>query len=64
MTTGVQCKISQQCREPASPETGTCQLHQRQLRAAAMRQSPSAATRILGRVLSLTAPEYEAEAGD
>ena len=55
MTTGVQCKIDPQCRCPAPVKTGICDEHRRQVRLAAMQQSPSSSVRILGRVIALLA---------
>lgn len=64
MTTGVLCTISPHCREPAPPETRVCHCHERLARAAALRQSPSAATRIATRALLLVTQHHaDREAG-
>ena len=55
MNTGVQCEIDPQCRHPAPAETRICHEHRRQMRQSPMRQSPSAAERIIVRVLALLA---------
>ncbi len=51
MTTGVQCKVHPDCRQPAPAGTRICYGHRRLIRLAAMRRSPSASVRVLGWVL-------------
>jgi len=60
MNTGIECTIDPQCRHPAPAETRICHEHRRQMRLPTLRQSPSAAERIIGRVLALLA---DCEAG-
>ncbi len=60
MTTGVNCRVDPHCRHPAPAESRICSEHQKLIRLAAMRKSPSLTVRIIGRARSLLA-EYEPE---
>jgi len=64
MNTGIQCKADPDCPVPAPLETGICHYHQRAAALKVMRESPSAATRALGRILTLAhRHDREPEAG-
>ena len=64
MTTGIRCKAKSTCRGLATPNHPVCPRCLREKRLESMRQSPSAATRALGLVLSLVPHhDFELEAG-